>query len=133
MKKTLLVFTMLSLIAFARSHADVSCLTDLDPTCSGMGLDESEAICPGSCYPTVDYSAGTEEFAVADDFGGLGNPPTPLQWNVFLPNDSLEHPAILLINVGCFKGVIRGPGCVAQDLASAGFVVLAIDYRGACS
>ena len=39
---------------------------------------------------------------------------------------------VLLLNVGCFKGVKRGPACVAKDLASDGFIVLAIDYRGDC-
>jgi hypothetical protein len=101
------------------------CYTDLDPTCNDTGLDDADVFCPGDCYVSGIVAQPAEWFATADDG-------THLMWTPYLPNDSAQHPVVILINVGCFKGVNRGPGCVAQDLASDGFIVLAIDHRGAC-
>ena len=56
---------------------------------------------------------------------------TPLLWEVFVPNDTQMHPAIVVIHGGNFSsGDFNGHDTQAdQDLVCAGFCVFEIEYR----
>ncbi len=67
----------------------------------------------------------TEVYAVASDR-------TRLEWSVYTPVGSGPWPAVLVIHGGNFYGGdLSDPGVIrcAQDLAAAGYVAFAIDYR----
>lgn len=53
----------------------------------------------------------------------------PLYWSPILPSGSGPWPAVAILHAGGFKAGARGPINVAQDLAAAGFLALACDYR----
>jgi acetyl esterase/lipase len=52
-----------------------------------------------------------------------------LYWTAFVPADGLRHPAVLVLHTGGFKTGNAGPANVTQDLARAGFLGLAVEYR----
>src|SRR5262249_1449852 len=56
---------------------------------------------------------------------------TPLLWEVFVPNDTETHPAIIVIHGGNFSsGDFNGHDTQTdQDLVCAGFCVFDIEYR----
>jgi acetyl esterase/lipase len=54
---------------------------------------------------------------------------TPLRWRAFVPNDSLQHPAIIVIHGGAFTSGDFNNIQTAQDLVCAGFCVFDIEYR----
>ncbi|CAN5368444.1 hypothetical protein BH20VER3_BH20VER3_19740 [soil metagenome] len=68
-------------------------------------------------YPTV-----TELFGTASDG-------TRLNWTISQPEGTGPWPAVVLIHSGGFKTGAPGPPGVAADLARAGFLALAIQYR----
>src|SRR5436190_15142140 len=45
---------------------------------------------------------------------------TPLRWRAFIPNDSVTHPAIIVIHGGGFKGGDFDDTRTDQDLVCAG-------------
>lgn len=61
-------------------------------------------------------------YAVADDG-------TPLHWYLFTPPGERPAPLVILGHGGGFRAGAPGPGTVAQDLASQGYWVAAIEYR----
>ncbi len=67
----------------------------------------------------------SEVYAIASDG-------TPLSWTVYAPSGEGPWPAVLVIHGGFFSGGdpedAGVTGC-AQDLANAGFIAFAIDYR----
>ena len=67
----------------------------------------------------------SEVYAIASDG-------TPLSWTVYAPPGEGPWPAVLVIHGGFFSGGdpedAGVTGC-AQDLANAGFIAFAIDYR----
>ena len=67
----------------------------------------------------------SEVYAIASDG-------TPLSWTVYAPPGEGPWPAVLVIHGGFFSGGdpedTGVTGC-AQDLANAGFIAFAIDYR----
>ena len=52
-----------------------------------------------------------------------------LRWSVYAPADGGQHPAVIVIHPGGFKSGFPGPKNVAKDLARAGFVAFAAEYR----
>jgi dienelactone hydrolase len=69
----------------------------------------------------------TETYALVTD-GNNSN--FPLKWNVYLPPNPGQYPAVLVIFGGEFKDGDRSDvGYIASYIASQGFVALAIDYR----
>jgi acetyl esterase/lipase len=63
---------------------------------------------------------------------GTASDGTPLEWNVYTPTTEGPWPAVLVIHGGHFRGgTNRSPDLVscAQDLAAAGFITFAIEYR----
>ena len=68
-------------------------------------------------YPTV-----TEIFGTASDA-------TILHWTVSQPEGTGPWPAIVLVHSGGFKTGSPGPPGVAADMARAGYLVLAVQYR----
>jgi acetyl esterase/lipase len=75
--------------------------------------------------PRPNNSTSSEIFATASDG-------TLLHWNVYTPAGIGPWPAVLVVHGGNFRGGSpNGPdlkGC-AQDLAAAGFIAFAIEYR----
>ena len=75
--------------------------------------------------PRPNERTASEIYATASDG-------TPLHWNTYTPAGTGPWPAVLVIHGGCFEGGSpNGPdlkGC-AQDLAAAGFIAFAIEYR----
>ena len=68
----------------------------------------------------------TETFAIVPD----GTHALELKWDVYLPSTPGQHPAVLVIFGGRFKEGDRSQVAgIAAELASQGFVALAIDYR----
>lgn len=68
----------------------------------------------------------TETYAIVPD----GNHSLELNWDVYLPSTPGQHPAVLVIFGGRFKEGDRSQvAAIAAELASRGFVALAIDYR----
>lgn len=68
-------------------------------------------------------NAVTEQYATASDG-------TPLHWDVYMPAGHGPWPAVILIHGGEFK--LGGPSTCAEagtDLARAGYVAFAIEYR----
>jgi acetyl esterase/lipase len=59
---------------------------------------------------------------------GIGGT-TPLQWRAFVPNDSLQHPAVIVIHGGGFHSGDFNNLITDQDLVCAGFCVFDIEYR----
>jgi dienelactone hydrolase len=71
------------------------------------------------------YPYQTELFAYAQDG-------TPLNWDVYQPATQGQKPVVLVLHIGAFKGGTRedyGVIKAAGDLARAGFIACAIDYR----
>src|SRR5260221_24206 len=63
---------------------------------------------------------------------GIGHSPTgntPLRWRAFVPNDRLQHPAIIVIHGGGFHAGDFTDIETDQDLVCAGFCVFDIEYR----
>jgi acetyl esterase/lipase len=86
-----------------------------------------------SLTATPPFTSGCSVTPVLEQYGvghsRSGN--TPLQWEVFLPNDAQTHPAVIVIHGGNFSsGDFNGHDTQAdQDLACAGFCVFDIEYR----
>jgi acetyl esterase/lipase len=59
---------------------------------------------------------------------GIGGS-TPLRWRAFVPNDRLQHPAVIVIHGGGFKDGDFTDIQTDQDLLCAGFCVFDIEYR----
>lgn len=75
--------------------------------------------------PTPTPPPRVEVYAIANDG-------TQLQWTVYTPPGKGPWPAVLVIHGGLFRdGSFADPGVVpcAQDLANAGYVAFAINYR----
>src|SRR5256885_1110452 len=67
----------------------------------------------------------TEIYATNVDAGG-----TDLRWDRYVPiAGGPTWPAALTLHGGGYKSGNRGPGFVAQDLANAGFISFAPDFR----
>src|SRR5438034_9062440 len=52
----------------------------------------------------------------------------PLRWKAFIPNDSGNHPAIIVIHGGGFKGGDVHDTRIAHDLVCSGFCVFYMKY-----
>lgn len=66
-----------------------------------------------------------EVFATNIDAGG-----TDLRWSRFTPiSGGPTWPAAVVLHAGGFKTGNRGPGDISQDLANAGFLTFAAEYR----
>jgi hypothetical protein len=52
-----------------------------------------------------------------------------LYWTAYVPADGLRHPAVLVLHPSGFNHGDAGPMFVCQDLAAAGFLALATEYR----
>ncbi len=52
-----------------------------------------------------------------------------LRWTAYEPPGGGQHPAVIVLHPGGFKTGAAGPLYVAQDLAHAGFLALATEYR----
>jgi acetyl esterase/lipase len=78
--------------------------------------------------PTL-RAAPTGECAtpVIEQYGTGGS--TPLMWRVFVPNDRLKHPAVIVIHGGAFNMNDFSTLKTDQDLVCAGFCVFDIEYR----
>ena len=59
---------------------------------------------------------------------GIGGS-TPLRWRAFVPNDRLQHPAVIVIHGGAFLSGDFDDLQTDQDLLCAGFCVFDIEYR----
>ena len=72
-----------------------------------------------------------ESIATAGTLEEYGTSPTgvALRWTAFQPAGSGKHPAVLVLHIGGFKSGDAGPLGVSQDLANAGFLALATEYR----
>src|SRR5215510_7177434 len=71
------------------------------------------------------FSATIEVFATNIDAGG-----TDLRWKRFVPiSGGPRWPAALVIHGGRFKSGDPGPASIAQDLANAGYLAFANEYR----
>jgi acetyl esterase/lipase len=53
----------------------------------------------------------------------------PLRWRAFVPNDTEEHPAVIVIHGGAFTSGDFNDLQTDQDLVCAGFCVFDIEYR----
>ena len=60
---------------------------------------------------------------------GTSSTGVALRWTAFEPAGGGQHPAVLVLHPGGFKTGDAGPTGVAQDLAAAGFLALATEYR----
>jgi hypothetical protein len=60
---------------------------------------------------------------------GTSSTGVALRWTAFLPAGGGKHPAVLVLHAGGFKTGNAGPLNVAQNLAAAGFLALATEYR----
>ena len=60
---------------------------------------------------------------------GTSSTGVALRWTAFEPAGGGRHPAVLVLHGGGFKSGQAGPTNVAQDLAAAGFLALATEYR----
>lgn len=63
-----------------------------------------------------------EDYAITDT--GVA-----LRWVKFEPQGGGQHPAVIVLHPGGFKAGVAGPKNVAADLARAGFLALAAEYR----
>ncbi len=71
------------------------------------------------------FAVTTEVYATNVNSAG-----TDLRWDRYVPiAGGPAWPAVVLVHVGGYKTGNRGPAGVAQDLANAGFLVFAIEYR----
>jgi acetyl esterase/lipase len=59
---------------------------------------------------------------------GIGGS-TPLRWRAFVPNDTLKHPAVIVIHGGAFISGDFNNIQTDEDLVCAGFCVFDIEYR----
>lgn len=76
------------------------------------------------CLTSVGRASTTEVYATNVDAAG-----TDLRWVKFLPLSAGPWPAALVIHEGGYKNGNPGPSNVAADLAAAGFLTFAIEYR----
>ena len=60
---------------------------------------------------------------------GTSSTGVALRWTAFEPPGGGRHPAVIVLHPGGFKTGEAGPTGVAQDLAAAGFLALATEYR----
>jgi hypothetical protein len=89
-------------------------LTILGLVCGAMALPAEQ--------PPKGIKEVTQDFAVMPDG-------THLKWDLFLPATKGPWNVVLVIHAGGFRTGVRGPKNVAMDMATAGFVGAAIDYR----
>lgn len=74
--------------------------------------------------PLCAGASTTEVYATNVDAGG-----TDLRWEKFPPASGSSWPACLVIHVGGYSSGNRGPISVSNDMAAAGFLTFAIEYR----
>ena len=77
------------------------------------------------CFDATVVAEPTELYATASDG-------TALHWDVYTPSTAGPWPAVLVIHAGGFRGgSTSSPSLVAcaRDLANAGFIAFAIEYR----
>src|SRR5262245_12660405 len=93
------------------------------PSFTTFALGESIAF--AETLEQVAFATTNEVFATNIDAGG-----TDLRWTRLVPSSGgPTWPAAVVIHGGQYKSGTRGPQVVAQDLANAGFLTFAIEYR----
>ena len=85
----------------------------------------------GPAYSSFTTLPLGESIASAGTLEQYGTTPTgvALRWTAFEPAGGGKHAAVLVLHIGGFKSGNAGPLGVSQDLANAGFLALATEYR----